>query len=592
MKFVLYFFFLNFLAVRAQPFKDFPIHYHPKTRYKIPNPKTYYVPMRDGIHLAVDVYIPKGRGQEKFPTLLYQTRYWRGIELIFPFSLLKKMVPSTRNFDVLQFVKYGYVLVSADVRGTGASEGKKTSALSGLEEMHDANDLIHWIIQQEWSNGKIGTLGISYIGMSAQMTLFNFHPAVKAAAPMYAGFDYYDDISLSGGVFNQNLNQKWNNFCKALDNNQLPTQKSNFFNELISNNVRPVKGQRKKLQSILQQRNNWYYDSEDWSVAFMDDQRTVNGWVSVDSILSPHMLDYRKVDVPILAYTGWWDAGFTKGSIKIFKNYPNPQNQLIIGPWRHGGEFCIDEQFLGKTNFTHIQPVLAFFDKHLKEINIPGEKNPHVVYYTINQNQWKITDNFPPNNVKFQSFSLCSQNIVFPMDSSTTNGTATRYNLDFEITKKQFPDRKPLDEKKVVFDFHEVKKDIVITGMPILKLKLKTQKPDPRIFAVLEEVLPDGRVKYITEGAFRAIHRKTYNEPIYYLYQAPYFSYKRKDTAPMPSNQFETITYSLEPISYLVKKGSKIRLALSASELDTFQIADTDIWEIHSESEIQLPVEE
>ncbi|GIV42940.1 MAG: hypothetical protein KatS3mg035_0063 [Bacteroidia bacterium] len=155
---------------------------------------------------------------------------------------------------------------------------------------------------------------------------------------------------------------------------------------------------------------------------------------------------------------------------------------MIIGPWRHGGEFCIDEQYLGKTSFDHIQPVLAFFDKHLKNIDLPQNKNPKVVYYTLNQNQWKIVENFPPNTIKYSSFSLTSQNITFTTDSTTTNGTATRYNLDFAIAKKHFPDRKPLDEKKLNLDFYEVKEDMVITGMPILKLVLKTQNPDPPYF--------------------------------------------------------------------------------------------------------------
>lgn len=590
---VLLFLFKN--LSEGQPFQDFPIQYRPKAENKIPNPQTYYVQLRDGIHLAVDVYIPKSKTQKKFPTLLYQTRYWRGIQLIFPISLLKKMVPSTFNFDVLEFVKYGYVLVCIDVRGTGASEGQKTSALPGLEEMHDAKNIVEWIIQQEWSNGKIGVLGISYIGMTAQMTLFNFHSAIQAAAPMYAGFDYYDDISLTGGIFNQNLNQKWNEFCKALDKNQLPSQKSNFFNELVSKNVRPVKGQKKRLKEIIKNRKNWYYDNENWSVAFLDDQRTVNGYVSVDSILSPHMLDYKNVNVPILAYTGWWDASFTKGSIKMFKNYPHPENQLVIGPWRHGGEFCIDEQYLGKTKFDHIQPVLAFFDKHLKGINLPKEKNPKIVYYTLNQNQWKITNQFPPSNLQYLTFPLTAKNILFHTDAHTTNSTTTRYNVGYNLqlsyNKKQLADRKPLDEKKLNLDFLEVQEDMIITGMPKLKLVLKTQNPDPKIFAVLEEILPDGRVKYITEGAFRAIHRKTYSEPLYYEYEAPYHSYTRKDALAMSQNQFEVVEYHLEPISYLVKKGSKLRLALSSSEIDTFGISENDVWEINPDSEIVLPIE-
>lgn len=582
---------LTSLTIYAQPYQNFPLQYQTKPIYRVSNPKTYYVPLRDGVHLAVDVYLPKGKPQQKFPTLLYQTRYWRGIKLIFPFSLIKKMVPSTRNFDVVQLVKYGYALVCVDVRGTGASEGKKTSALSGLEEMHDAQDIIEWILKQEWSDGKIGTFGISYIGMAAQMTLFNFHPAVKACAPMYAGFDYYDDISLSGGVFNHKLNQDWNKFCKSLDQNQLPALKSTFFNELLSQNVRPVKGHKKKLKEILKTRNNWYYDSEAWSIAFIGDKRTVNQYVAVDSILSPHMLDYRKVQVPILAYTGWWDASFTKGSIKIFKNYPNPNNQLVIGPWRHGGEFCIDEQYLGPTKFNHIAPVLQFFDIHLKNQSIPLDTNRKVIYWTINQNQWKTAHQFPPANIQHKSFSLTSQNRIHQMDSLCTNGTCTRYNLDFKTAKKHLPDRKPLDQNKLVIDFYEVPEDLIITGIPTLRLKLKTQNPDPKIFAVLEEILPDGKVKYITEGAFRAIHRKVYQHPLYYEYQPPYHSYTRADSSLMPSEQFEWVEYNLEPISYLVKKGSKLRLALSSSELQTFQTSVSDVWEIHRDSEIWLPIE-
>lgn len=577
--------------VLAQPFKDFPISYRPKPQYKISGPMSYYVPMRDGVHLAVDVYLPKGKTKEKYPTLLYQTRYWRGIELIFPFSLFKKMVPSTSNFDVIKFIKHGYALVCVDVRGTGASEGKKTSALSGLEEMHDAYDIIEWIIQQEWSNGKIGTLGISYIGMAAQMTLFNFHPAVKAAAPMYSGFDYYDDISLSGGVFNHKLNKDWNNFCKALDQNQLPKQKSTLLNEIISNNVRPVKGQKRRLREILETRNNWYFDSEDWAVEFIGDKRTKNQYISIDSIMSPHIMDFKKVTIPIMTYTGWWDAGFTKGSIKMFKNYPNPYNQLVIGPWRHGGEFCIDEQYLGKTRFDHIQPVLAFFDAHLKNIRTPIDTNQRVVYYTINQNRWKTSYDFPPKNITFTEFSITNENLIFKTDSLTTNGTCTRYNLDFQTSKGKLPDRKPLDVNKLILDFLNVEKDMVITGIPTIQIYMKTQNPDPRIFIVLEEVLPDGRVKYITEGAFRAIHRKSYKEPLYYEYQPPYHSYTREDANKMQPNEWELVEYNLEPISYWVKKGSKLRLALSSSEFDTFQIMKSDIWEVHKNSKIILPIE-
>ena len=66
------------------------------------------------------------------------------------------MVPSTDNFDPLDFVHYGYALVSVDVRGSGASYGLKTLTLPDIREVMDSKQIVQWIAEQSWSDGKVG----------------------------------------------------------------------------------------------------------------------------------------------------------------------------------------------------------------------------------------------------------------------------------------------------------------------------------------------------------------------------------------------------------------------------------------------------
>ena len=171
--------------------------------------QSVYVPMRDGVRLAVDVVLPQGLPpSEKIPALLLQTRYWRAM------AVRSMNDPSQDLF----FTSYGYAMVHVDVRGTGASFGTWPYPWSPAE-VKDGSEIVDWIIRQPWSSGKVGTFGTSYVGATAEFLLVNKHPAVKAAFIRFSLIDNYADVVFPGGIFNDWFIGAWNRSNQALDAN-------------------------------------------------------------------------------------------------------------------------------------------------------------------------------------------------------------------------------------------------------------------------------------------------------------------------------------------------------------------------------------
>src|SRR5262245_60682780 len=104
--------------------------------------RSLYVPMRDGVRLAVDVVLPADLAPgAKLPAIVTMTPYWRGRN--------GAAATNTARF----FAPHGYAFVRADVRGTGASFGVWRAPQSP-EEVADGADLVAWIAAQPWSNGR------------------------------------------------------------------------------------------------------------------------------------------------------------------------------------------------------------------------------------------------------------------------------------------------------------------------------------------------------------------------------------------------------------------------------------------------------
>src|SRR5450755_3174272 len=137
------------------------------------------VPMRDGVHLETNIFHPLGPG--RYPVVLVRTPYGKGDDF-------------SPNYQ--SFIDHGYAVVIQDVRGRYGSEG----VFEPLEqEGPDGYDTLDWIARQPWSNGKIGMIGGSYVGIAPWKVAVLNNPHLKAIFPTVSGFDDYLDRFYSPG---------------------------------------------------------------------------------------------------------------------------------------------------------------------------------------------------------------------------------------------------------------------------------------------------------------------------------------------------------------------------------------------------------
>ena len=135
-----------------------------------------------------------------------------------------------------------------------------------------------------------------------------------------------------------------------------------------------------------------------------------------------------------------------------------------------------------------------------------------------------------------------------------------------------FPDRREEDKKLLVYDTPPLEKETEITGHPIVHLSVRLNTTDGQFFVYLETIDPDGRVRMLTEGQLRGLHRKVSGDTSPYKMFGPYHSLKEKDAMPLVPGEVAEITFDLFPISVLLKKGQRIRLAIAGADADVFEL--------------------
>jgi hypothetical protein len=128
-------------------------------------------------------------------------------------------------------------------------------------------------------------------------------------------------------------------------------------------------------------------------------------------------------------------------------------------------------------------------------------------------------------------------------------------------------------------------------------LFLSSSESDGSVFAYLEDVAPDGRVTYLTEGELRLLHRRLCAEPAPIDSYGPCHSYRSEDTQPMPPDALQEVTIGLHPISALLRAGHSLRIALAGHDASTFAripSTGTPVWSVAHDAEhpshVLLPV--
>jgi putative CocE/NonD family hydrolase len=564
-----------------------------KPAYKGMTTHSFYLPMRDGVKLAMDLVLPKGLSKgEKIPALLSQTRYWRAYELRAPFKWFLRpelLDPYYGGFQPY-FTSHGYAIVLVDIRGTGASYGTWPYPWH-KEANEDAREIIDWIVAQPWSNGKVAGYGISYLGTTAELLAVINHRAVKAIIPMFNHPDPYEDIAFPGGMLNERFIASWGYMDHVLDRNVVPNE-FGLLGKLVVKGVKPVDGKsgRQQLEEAIKEHasNGDVYEMAK-SVKYRDEQLTSTR-LSIDDIALHRFNDTLDHAKPItFGWASWMDAGTANAVLRRFTTYDSAQ-RAVIGAWEHGGRFHAspyqpsnmpaDPQLPQQW-----QEMKEFFDAHLKNVDNGVSAEKVLYYYTLGEEKWKKTNVWPPTGTKIQRWYFSEENQLSQTSTTADSGSDT-YEVDFAASTGEYnrwwelgglenksviyKDRAGESHRLLTYTSAPLAESMEITGHPIVKLALTSSEPDGGIFVYLEDVDERGRVTYITEGQLRLIHHQESDEEPPYNLQVPFHSYKGGDAKELIPGQVTEITFGLQPISVLIKKNHRIRISIAGHDQGTF----------------------
>lgn len=542
-----------------------------------------YLTMRDGVMIAVDLYLPKGlESGRKIPALIMANRYWRRPDLRFPFNLFRR-VGAFQRF----FAGHGYAVVSVDARGSGASFGHQAMPWSA-DELQDYREILDWIARQGWSNGRIGAVGVSYGGTCAEFMAALGRPALKAAAPQFSLFDAYTDIAFPGGVMNEWFLRRWSETNARLDAGETPAGLG-FFRRLAVRGPAPVAdGPWGSGRALLDKALKEHAASGDIyqaakSVTYRDD--AAQGVGLPINAFSPHALEQKteRGGVAFYAWGGWFDGAYADAALKRRGALTNPQ-RVVIGPWNHGGEQAVDP--LGgklQAPSTKVQwlDLLRFFNHWLKaEGRKPAEE---IIYYTLGEGKWKQSPSWPPAGQTSRLFYLDKDRRLSPtppvaetgedvyaVDFTAGSGETSRWRTQLGRGAVAYPDRAAADAKLLVHESAPLEKDLEITGDPAVTLFFSASAEDCAFHVYLEEVDGNGRVNLLTEGVFRALHRNVSFDRPPYPVGGSYHTFRRDDGDELEPGEPAKASFQLLPVSALVRKGHKLRLAIAGADKDEF----------------------
>jgi putative CocE/NonD family hydrolase len=565
--------------------------------------------MRDGVRLAISVYLPAGvPAGIRLPTIVNQTRYYRAMELHQPMRMLLggkpfDHIPSTARSRA-RFVAAGYAWVDVDVRGSGASYGHRLCEWSP-DEIRDGAEVVDWIVRQPWSNGTAGALGNSYSGAAAEFLLVNRHPAVRAVAARFSPFDAYTDIAFPGGIHAAWFTENWGRYNAALDRNA-PHEVAGWWVRFLVTGVQPVDADRRRALragAIAAHGDNYDIHSQALSLTFRDDVAPSDPYhrpgavrpevigSPVDeagsiNLFSPHNYwpDVDGSGAAVYSYSGWFDGAYSHAAVKRFLTLSAPGSRLILGPWSHGGSWHIEPfREPAKTRFDHEGELLRFFDHHLRQRDTGIAAEPRVRYFTMGEGKWKSAHTWPPPADTLTYFVAADRTLTtdapdsgadeYTVTHTTGTGEHSRWRTQVAIgVAVRYPDRSGEDTKLLTYTSAPLPAPLEVTGHPLVTLFATTTTEDALIFAYLEDVDDRGRVAHVTEGQLRAVNRRFSDAPAPYRQTVPYRTFKRADAAPLVVGEVTELCVDLIPTSYLFRPGHRIRLAIAGADASHFAI--------------------
>lgn len=568
------------------------------------------VPMRDGIHLATDVYLPDGAGDAPLPVLLERTPYDKRGTNHADFSVADE-VPLSKPEIARIFAANGYAFVLQDCRGRYASEGMFRKYLS---EAEDGADTLAWIMRQPWCNGRIGTLGLSY-SAHVQAALATLDPPGLAAMFLDSGgfsSAYHSGIRQGGAYELKQLTWALKHAQLAPETMADPARRA----ALEAVDIRrwigvekwrsghsPISAAPEYEDFILEQWNEEGF-SDFWK------QRGIyaRGWYDAFA------------DVPMVHMSSWYDP-YALTAIENFVGLSQRKRgpvKLIMGPWTHGKRSLTwsgDADFGPQSTLDHLFGDYValrrrWFDRHLKREG--ADPLPEPVYlFTIgggsgrrlpsgrldHGGRWRTAPAWPPPDMAMTPFHLHPDGAlraeppaapgrrsfvhdphrpVPTIGGAIASGAPVMEAGGYDQCERPtfFGARepwRPLAERSdlLVFETPALDADVELTGQAVADLFVSSTAADTDITIKIVDVYPpsadypDGYALNIAHGILRMRFRDSFEAP-----------------EPMEPGKVYRVRIASFPMSNLFAKGHRIRVEIAGSNFPHFDINPNVDWRV------------
>ncbi|OXM17127.1 CocE/NonD family hydrolase [Paenibacillus herberti] len=352
-----------------------------KPEYGVNELGTFLVPMRDGVQLATDVYLPEGiQFGTRLPTILVRTCYDRHL----------------RKESCLRWANKGYAVVNQDVRGRADSEG---DLVPFYYEREDGSDTIDWIIAQNWSNGDVGMWGASYLGYVVMAAATSGHPNLKAVVnEVNVGTPFVDTVRRGGTVCS------WPLLSWTLAQSVGTRTDFDIFGGITVDPAKAVEA--RPLREIPQQmigKSSGPWDMWSQHPEYDDYWRGCT-----------HSERAHQIQAPMFVISGWYD-GDSPGvseTWRLLSEHDVPNRKIWLGPWEHGPNRARDLQGVAfgedAVVYDYDANVLRWFDHFLKGVNNGIDQEPRARYYVVGENKWRTSEDWTPTESAVAPFYLSS----------------------------------------------------------------------------------------------------------------------------------------------------------------------------------------
>ena len=479
------------------------------------------IPLRDKVELNATLYLPKtpDGSAPKTPVVFTLTPY----------------ISDSYHARGAYFASHGYVFVLVDVRGRGNSAGEFEPF---AQEPRDGHDVVEWLAQQPFCDGKVAMWGGSYAGFDQWATAKEFPPHLTTIVPAAAAHPPLDYPSFQN--VGEMYDMQWFTFTSGKASQQ-----------------------------------NLFGDSKFWRTRFLDfykkhlafstlDSFVGNPSVSFQRILKhptadayydamvPTQEQFKKMSLPILTITGQYD-GDELGAMTFYRDHmanASPEARakhfLIIGPWDHAGTRTPTDETGGvkfgpgaivDLNDLHRQ----WYDWTMKSGAKPQFLKNQVAYYLIAagntgaNGEWKYTDNYANLIANPKTLYLDSKNGdangVFRSGALTekqpSQGADEYVNDPLDTHRgEEVEGAEPKDKTSgidqsfalcigkdgLVYHTDPLPKETPLIGCPKISLWVSIDTPDTDLQADLYEIQPDGTSISLWSDLRRLRYRESLRE--------------------------------------------------------------------------------